>query len=67
MSGCPRTCVNLQADPRDCPRNPSEGCECDEGFVMDGTNCVSENACGCQLNMTDENGFNIVRYMQVSG
>ncbi|XP_072039431.1 IgGFc-binding protein-like [Amphiura filiformis] len=46
MSACPQTCMDDM--PTDaCPRPNIEGCECDEGFVLDGERCVSREECGC--------------------
>ncbi|XP_077978220.1 uncharacterized protein LOC144433736 [Glandiceps talaboti] len=50
-SACPDTCV-LEIPSEDCPDPNGEDCECDEGFVMSGTECVLREKCGC----LDENG-----------
>lgn len=34
-------------NPDDCQEEDVEGCECQEGFVLSGENCVPRNKCGC--------------------
>ncbi|KAK6172766.1 hypothetical protein SNE40_016361 [Patella caerulea] len=52
ISGCQETCSGLP--PLDqCPVDLSEGCKCDEGFVLSGETCVEEEQCGC----TNTEGF----------
>uniref|UniRef100_A0ACB8FBG9 Uncharacterized protein n=1 Tax=Sphaerodactylus townsendi TaxID=933632 RepID=A0ACB8FBG9_9SAUR len=43
---CPATCSNLLA-PTKCDRRCVEGCECHEGFVFSGGECVTLADCGC--------------------
>ncbi|XP_075046975.1 IgGFc-binding protein-like [Mixophyes fleayi] len=43
---CSTSCASIN-DPVKCPANCSEGCECDDGYLFDGTNCVSIDKCGC--------------------
>ncbi|XP_019636822.1 PREDICTED: fibrillin-3-like [Branchiostoma belcheri] len=43
---CPATCLNPTASEK-CDRNCTEGCECDEGFLLSGQTCVLESQCGC--------------------
>uniref|UniRef100_A0A4W3GPY7 IgGFc-binding protein-like n=1 Tax=Callorhinchus milii TaxID=7868 RepID=A0A4W3GPY7_CALMI len=45
-SGCPETCTSL-LEPRECDEGCREGCQCDEGFVLSGEQCVPLEACGC--------------------
>uniref|UniRef100_K7FDY9 Fc fragment of IgG binding protein n=1 Tax=Pelodiscus sinensis TaxID=13735 RepID=K7FDY9_PELSI len=45
-SSCPATCRSLYAPSR-CPSKCREGCECDEGFVLSGDQCVPISQCGC--------------------
>ncbi|KAJ8042690.1 IgGFc-binding protein [Holothuria leucospilota] len=47
-TGCPATCVEQEAR-EDCPMTCLETCECPEGTVLDGTNCVEPSQCGCPL------------------
>ncbi|KAK3099984.1 hypothetical protein FSP39_012964 [Pinctada imbricata] len=47
VTGCPATCLNLNPDPYKCKLPPTEGCECDIGFVMSGDKCVHKSECGC--------------------
>ncbi|XP_067879876.1 zonadhesin, like [Heterodontus francisci] len=46
MSACPATCAELSA-PSECALPCLEGCECDRGFVLSGSECVPFNQCGC--------------------
>ncbi|CAH1270695.1 ZAN [Branchiostoma lanceolatum] len=50
-SPCPATCLNPIA-PEQCNRSCEEGCECDEGFLLSGQECVMKEQCGC----TDDEG-----------
>ncbi|XP_030069375.1 IgGFc-binding protein isoform X2 [Microcaecilia unicolor] len=43
---CSMSCSKLWGI-ADCPLNCAEGCECDEGFLFDGQDCVSIEQCGC--------------------
>ncbi|XP_056336956.1 MAM and LDL-receptor class A domain-containing protein 1 isoform X1 [Danio aesculapii] len=44
-SGCPQTCSSLDAA-GPCG-NCEERCECDDGFILSGGECVLEKDCGC--------------------
>ncbi|KAM4016701.1 IgGFc-binding protein-like isoform 2-T2 [Anomaloglossus baeobatrachus] len=46
---CRFTCNGLLA-PSSCSENCFEGCECDDGYMFDGENCVTMDTCGCHLN-----------------
>ncbi|XP_072904906.1 IgGFc-binding protein-like isoform X2 [Hemitrygon akajei] len=46
MTACPSTCADLSA-PSKCSLTCLEGCECDRGFVLSGSECVPFNECGC--------------------
>ncbi|GAB0193587.1 IgGFc-binding protein [Grus japonensis] len=48
-SACPDTCVDPLAS-KNCSRPCVEGCECNNGFVISGGQCVSTSNCGCLLN-----------------
>ncbi|XP_066294756.1 IgGFc-binding protein-like [Branchiostoma lanceolatum] len=45
-SACPATCVNPSA-PDNCDLPCVEGCECDEGYMQSGLECVPQSNCGC--------------------
>ncbi|XP_039197436.1 IgGFc-binding protein-like isoform X7 [Crotalus tigris] len=45
-TSCPATCSNPLA-PWNCTKPCVEGCECDEGFVFSGAQCVPQEDCGC--------------------
>lgn len=45
-TSCPATCSNPLA-PWNCTKPCVEGCECDEGFVLSGAQCVPREDCGC--------------------
>lgn len=47
MSACPRTCLNKDEDDVECELPDVEGCECAEGTVLSGTDCVPVDKCGC--------------------
>eukprot|EP00062_Callorhinchus_milii_P025595 gi/632986747/ref/XP_007910409.1/ PREDICTED: IgGFc-binding protein-like [Callorhinchus milii] len=47
-SACPATCVNPR--PPTCDEPCAEGCECDQGFVQSGDQCVPQQQCGCFYN-----------------
>uniref|UniRef100_A0A8C8VKK0 VWFD domain-containing protein n=1 Tax=Pelusios castaneus TaxID=367368 RepID=A0A8C8VKK0_9SAUR len=47
-STCPATC-NDQAAPKNCSSPCVETCQCNEGFVLDGGICISEDGCGCEF------------------
>ncbi|XP_038668944.1 IgGFc-binding protein-like [Scyliorhinus canicula] len=44
--GCPVTCATL-SEPEGCSASCAEGCQCDEGFVLSGEQCVPLAQCGC--------------------
>ncbi|NWZ28376.1 FCGBP protein, partial [Asarcornis scutulata] len=47
-NACPTTCRG-RASPEGCASAPcTEGCFCDEGFVLSGAECVSASECGCE-------------------
>ncbi|XP_078509951.1 IgGFc-binding protein-like [Lissotriton helveticus] len=48
-SGCPTTCYTLTRSV-ECNANCKEGCVCDEGFVLSGSQCVPISQCGCEYN-----------------
>ncbi|NWX23054.1 FCGBP protein, partial [Aegotheles bennettii] len=43
---CRESCRSLR-DASSCPQTCVEGCQCDQGFVFDGSGCVPEDGCGC--------------------
>lgn len=45
MSACPRTCSDSRG--LVCQESCVEGCDCNEGFVLSGTECVPRSQCGC--------------------
>ncbi|XP_060756598.1 IgGFc-binding protein-like [Neoarius graeffei] len=46
-AGCPQTC-NGFTEPMACQRAPcTEGCVCDDGFVLSNSECVPMERCGC--------------------
>ncbi|XP_078061500.1 IgGFc-binding protein-like, partial [Mustelus asterias] len=42
---CPASCLDLR--PRPCDAPCLEGCQCDDGFVQSGEQCVPKDRCGC--------------------
>ena len=46
-SACPATCTDPNAR-RGCSEKPVEGCDCPDGFLLDGDNCVPPDECGCR-------------------
>ncbi|XP_032302492.1 IgGFc-binding protein-like [Coturnix japonica] len=48
-SACPATCTDPLA-PNNCSKPCVEGCECNDGFVISGAQCVSMSNCGCLQN-----------------
>nr|XP_021136217.1 alpha-tectorin-like [Columba livia] len=48
-SACPATCIDPLAS-MNCSRPCVEGCECNNGFVTSGDQCVSMSNCGCLQN-----------------
>ncbi|XP_056329790.1 IgGFc-binding protein [Danio aesculapii] len=49
-NNCAKTCASLTASINSCPNICMEGCQCDEGFLSDGDQCVSVGDCGCVHN-----------------
>lgn len=45
-SSCPSACPSLSF-PFTCGTVCQEGCQCDDGFVLNGNQCVPPTACGC--------------------
>uniref|UniRef100_A0A8P4GBR2 VWFD domain-containing protein n=1 Tax=Dicentrarchus labrax TaxID=13489 RepID=A0A8P4GBR2_DICLA len=45
-TSCPSTCPSLSF-PFLCTTYCQEGCQCDDGFVLNGNQCVPPTACGC--------------------
>ncbi|XP_019617020.1 PREDICTED: IgGFc-binding protein-like isoform X1 [Branchiostoma belcheri] len=45
-SACPATCTDESA-PQYCDRMCVEACECDDGYVLSGGDCVTRQQCGC--------------------
>lgn len=43
---CGVTCASF-IYPYTCSESCFEGCQCDDSFVFDGTQCVSMDKCGC--------------------
>ena len=46
-SACPTTCSDIGKQNTTCNERCIEGCECNQGFVLEGTNCVPSDTCGC--------------------
>ncbi|XP_068097892.1 IgGFc-binding protein-like [Hyperolius riggenbachi] len=46
VSGCPSTCMSMHMALK-CDVTCHEGCQCDDGFVLSGTECVPLSMCGC--------------------
>ncbi|KAM4652255.1 IgGFc-binding protein-like [Discoglossus pictus] len=44
--GCPSTCHGFAAPPS-CKASCTEGCYCDNGFMLSGKSCVPMSQCGC--------------------
>ncbi|XP_078524644.1 IgGFc-binding protein-like [Lissotriton helveticus] len=49
MSACPPTCANLAAS-SECNEPCVEGCECQKGYVLSGSDCVPYSQCGALFN-----------------
>eukprot|EP00061_Rhincodon_typus_P003698 g20748.t1 len=45
-TSCPTTCCTL-SDADSCNAVCAEGCQCDDGFVLSGEDCVPLGECGC--------------------
>ncbi|KAK9530401.1 hypothetical protein VZT92_011903 [Zoarces viviparus] len=45
-SSCPSTCPSLSF-PFVCDTVCQDGCQCDDGFILNGNQCVRPTACGC--------------------
>lgn len=45
-SSCPSSCPSLSF-PFTCDTQCQEGCQCDDGFVLNGNQCVPPTSCGC--------------------
>uniref|UniRef100_A0A3B3QDX7 Tectorin alpha n=1 Tax=Paramormyrops kingsleyae TaxID=1676925 RepID=A0A3B3QDX7_9TELE len=45
-SACPLTCTSIGLD-GPCPLPCSEGCQCEEGFVLKDGQCIHKSDCGC--------------------
>ncbi|KAK2820376.1 hypothetical protein Q5P01_023335 [Channa striata] len=45
-TSCPSTCPSLSF-PFSCDAVCQEGCQCDDGFVLNGNQCVPPTSCGC--------------------
>ncbi|XP_077312503.1 IgGFc-binding protein-like [Lithobates pipiens] len=50
-NSCPATCFGLIAPPS-CIPSYTEGCYCDNGFILSGEDCVSVPECGCVFENT---------------
>ncbi|XP_049448994.1 alpha-tectorin [Epinephelus fuscoguttatus] len=48
-SACPASCSDLTA-PLYCAHPCTEGCQCDQGYVLSGSRCVQREDCGCEYN-----------------
>ncbi|XP_063297781.1 uncharacterized protein LOC134586215 [Pelobates fuscus] len=46
MSSCPASCSNLASE-SECEDADTEGCECEDGYVLSGYECVPFKDCGC--------------------
>ncbi|XP_075046014.1 IgGFc-binding protein-like [Mixophyes fleayi] len=44
--GCPATCFGLTTPPA-CVKSQTEGCYCNNGFILSGQDCVPVPECGC--------------------
>nr|XP_023659456.1 IgGFc-binding protein-like isoform X1 [Paramormyrops kingsleyae] len=47
-AGCPVTCANLPLATQ-CHMNCTEGCQCEEGYLLSGDACVPGIQCGCSF------------------
>ncbi|KAM3868709.1 alpha-tectorin [Diretmus argenteus] len=48
-SACPASCSDL-ISPLYCAHPCTEGCQCDQGYVLSGSRCVQHEDCGCEHN-----------------
>lgn len=48
VSGCPATCMDPYPNPLSCMFPPTEGCQCNHGYVLSGEGCAPLEQCGCQ-------------------
>ncbi|KAM4703005.1 IgGFc-binding protein-like [Rhinophrynus dorsalis] len=48
-SDCPSTCLSLTSS-TSCDTLCNEGCVCDDGFVLSGSQCIPLYECGCSFN-----------------
>lgn len=55
---CPKTCMNPE-NTNICNEEPMEGCVCDQGYVLNGEDCIPEEDCGCAFTV---DGDTIVMY-----
>ncbi|KAK9536794.1 hypothetical protein VZT92_006555 [Zoarces viviparus] len=46
VSVCPPQCAPARGQ-RDCSQDCVEGCQCDQGFVLNGKGCILPQNCGC--------------------
>ncbi|XP_052094934.1 zonadhesin-like [Mytilus californianus] len=46
VSGCQANCVNRDSD-KTCELPFTEGCACEEGYILSGKECVKAEDCGC--------------------
>ncbi|KAK3100182.1 hypothetical protein FSP39_015875 [Pinctada imbricata] len=51
VSGCPATCLDIYPDPNKCHQPPTEGCECEPGYILSDKKCVKKEKCGCSTEM----------------
>jgi hypothetical protein len=48
LTACHRNCLNKDDEYiSQCPHPDMEGCDCVEGMVMSGNDCVPTDQCGC--------------------
>jgi hypothetical protein len=46
VNGCQANCVNPDSE-KSCHLPFTEGCACEEGFILSGNGCVKVKECGC--------------------
>ncbi|XP_063798279.1 IgGFc-binding protein-like isoform X2 [Pseudophryne corroboree] len=49
VNGCPSTCHSMTMSSK-CDAQCREGCECEQGYVLSGSDCVPMSQCGCIYN-----------------